>query len=80
MFHLLFLEKQQELINALLLVDPQMTLLCTINDDGEFSKSFKCMYPWELETTMEHSGRHAAFLNIEIKIEDGIFPYLQTSW
>ena len=31
------------------LVDSQVTLLCTINDDDKFSKSFKCMHSWELE-------------------------------
>ena len=33
------------------------------------------MYSWELETKLEHSGRHATFLDLDIKIKDGIFPY-----
>ena len=52
-----------------------MTLLCAINDDGEFSKSFKCIYSGELETKLEHKGRHALFLDLDIKIEDGVFAY-----
>ena len=34
------------------------------------------MYPWELETNLEYSGRHATFLDLDIKIEDGTFPYI----
>ena len=43
------------------------------NDDKEFSKSFKCMYPGVLE--LKHSGIHATFLELDIKIENGIFVY-----
>ena len=25
---------------------------------------------------LEHSGRHATFLDLDIKLEDGIFPYI----
>ena len=53
-----------------------MTLFCTRSDVGEFSKSFKCMYSRELETKLEHNGRHALFLDLGIKIKDGIFPYI----
>ena len=49
--------------------------LCTINDDGEFSKSFKCIYPGELKLKLEHSGTLAKFLDLDIKIEDGVFVY-----
>ena len=49
--------------------------LCAINDDGEFSKSFKYIYPVELDLKLEHSGTHATFLDLDIKIEDGIFVY-----
>ena len=59
MFRLLFLKKQLELIDTMLLVDSYMTLPCAINDDGEFSKSFKCIYSGELETKLEYRGRHA---------------------
>ena len=47
--------------------------LCTINDDEEFLKSFKCIYPGELELKQEHGGTHARFLDLDIKIEDGMF-------
>ena len=45
------------------------------NDDDEFSKSFKCLYPGELELKLKHSGTHATVLDLDIKIEDGIFVY-----
>ena len=34
---------------------------CTINDDGEWSKSFKCIYPGKLELILEHSERFSIF-------------------
>ena len=49
-----------------------MTLLCAMNDNGTFSKSFNCIYPGELETKLEQSGGHACFLDLVIKIEDGV--------
>ena len=49
--------------------------LCTINDGNEFSNSFKCIYPKELSLKLEHSGTHATFLDLDIKIEDGLFIY-----
>ena len=49
--------------------------LWTIHDQDEFSKCFKCIYPGELEVKLEHSGTHATFLDLVIKIEDGIFVY-----
>ena len=52
-----------------------MTLLCAMNDDGTFSKSFNCIYQGELETKLEQSGGHACFLDLVIKIEDGVFAY-----
>ena len=45
-------------MNTMPLADSQMTLLCRINGYG---KSFKSMCPGELETKLEHSGRHATF-------------------
>ena len=45
---------------------------CAINDDDEFSKSFKCIYPGELELKLKQSGTHATFLDIDINIEDRI--------
>ena len=49
--------------------------LCAISDDDEFSKSFKYIYPGELELKQEHSGTQATFLDLVIKTEDGIFVY-----
>ena len=49
--------------------------LCAINDDDEFSKPFKYIYPGELERKQEHSGTHATFLDLDIQIEDGLFVY-----
>ena len=49
--------------------------LCAINDDDEFSEFLKCIYPGELELKLEHSGTHATFLDLEIKIKDGILIY-----
>ena len=48
---------------------------CEINDDGEFSKSFKCIYPRKLELKLEHGGTYEIFLDLKIKFEDGIFFY-----
>ena len=52
-----------------------MTLLCAMNDVGTFSKSFNCIYPGGLETKLEQSRGHACFLDLVIKIEDGVFAY-----
>ena len=49
--------------------------LCAINDGNEFSKSYKNIYPKELELKLEHHGKHATFLDLDIKIEHGIFIY-----
>ena len=45
-----------------------------MNDDNEFSKSFQCIYPRELELNLVHSGTRATFLNLDIKIDE-IFAY-----
>ena len=49
--------------------------LCNINDGKEFSNAFKCIYPKELELKIEHSGMHATFLDLDIKIENWMFIY-----
>ena len=49
--------------------------LCALNDGGEFGKSYKDVYPDELELKVEHSGSHATFLNLDISIVDGKFIY-----
>ena len=46
---------------------------CTINDDGEFSSSYKYIYPKQLELKLEHQGEHATFLDLDTAIEDNIF-------
>ena len=50
---------------------------CCINDSGEFGKSYKYIYPEELELKCEHQGTHATFLDIDISIDDGLFVYKQ---
>ena len=49
--------------------------LCAINKDGELSEYFTCIYSEELELKLGHSATYATFLNLEIKIKDGIFVY-----
>ena len=49
--------------------------LCAINDDDEFPIPFKCIYPGESELKLEHSGRHATFLDLDIKTGDEMFFY-----
>ena len=39
------------------------------------SKPFKRIYPGELELKLEHSGTHATFLDLDIKVEGEIFVY-----
>ena len=49
--------------------------LCTINDDGEFSSSYKYICLKQLELKLEHQGEHATFLDLDTTIEDSIFAY-----
>ena len=49
--------------------------LCAINDGGEFGRAFRDIYPPELELKVEHEGTEASFLNLHIRIQDGIFVY-----
>ena len=46
-----------------------------LNDGGEFGRSFRSIYPPELELKCEHQGTRATFLDLEIIISDGIFIY-----
>ena len=48
---------------------------CNLNDGGEFGRSYRSIYPPELELKCEHHGTHATFLDLEINISDGIFVY-----
>ena len=46
-----------------------------LNDGGVFGDVFEDIYPPELALKMEHSGKHATFLSLDISIQDGIFVY-----
>ena len=48
---------------------------CNLNDDGEFGRSFREIYPDNLELKCEHEGTHATFLQLDITIRDGIAIY-----
>ena len=48
---------------------------CNLNDDGEFGRSFRQIYPNNLELKCEHEGTHATFLQLDITIRDGIAIY-----
>ena len=37
----------------------------TVNDDGEFSSSYKYTYLKQLELKLGHQGEHAKFLDLE---------------
>ena len=49
--------------------------LVALNDGGVFGDVFEDIYPPELALKMEHSGKHATFLSLDISIQDGIFVY-----
>ena len=40
-----------------------------------FQNPFKCIYSEEIELKLKHSGTHAAFFDLDIKIEDEILVY-----
>ena len=40
--------------------------ICTVNDDGEFSSSYKYICLKQLELKLEHQGEDAKFLDLEI--------------
>ena len=46
---------------------------CNLNDGGEFGRSFREIYPDNLELKCEHQGSHATFLDLDITIKDGLF-------
>ena len=39
---------------------------CNLNDGGEFGRSFREIYPLELELKCEHEGTHATFYDLDI--------------
>ena len=47
--------------------------LLAVNDDGEFEKCFKEIYPPELELKKEHSGDSVSFLDLGIAIKGRSF-------
>ena len=49
--------------------------LCALNDGDEFGKSYREIYPEELELKVEHHGHHASFLSLDINIIDDRFVY-----
>ena len=48
---------------------------CNLNDGGEFGRSFKSIYPSQLELKCEHEGSHATFLELDISLTDSKFIY-----
>ena len=48
---------------------------CNLNDGGQFGKSYRDIYPKELELKCEHQGNRATFLELDIVIENGVFVY-----
>ena len=44
-----------------------------INDDGEFSSSYKYIYPKQLELKLKNQGEHATFWDLGKTIEANIF-------
>ena len=49
-------------------------LVC-LNDGNKFNDSFKKIYPEDLELKCEHSGDHATFLDLDIKLDGDKFVY-----
>ena len=46
---------------------------CIVNDDGDFSYSYKYIYPRKLAQKVEHQREQATFLGFDVKIEDNMF-------
>ena len=63
--------RARKFIHATRFIDDE----CNLNDCGEFSRSYREIYPKELELKCEHQGTHATFLDIDITIVDGLFIY-----
>ena len=49
--------------------------LCTLNNNHQFENSHKTIYPPELELKVEHQGKHATFLELDINIVENMFVY-----
>ena len=63
--------RARKFFNASRFIDDE----CNLNDSGEFSRSFKDIYPKELQLKCEHQGSHATFLDLDITVVDGLFIY-----
>ena len=48
---------------------------CCLNDNEEFEKRYKEIYPDVLRLKCEHRGNHATFYDLDITIQNGIFVY-----
>ena len=48
---------------------------CNLNDNGQFKKSCKDIYPPELQVKCEFEGQHATFLDLDVEVKDGMFVY-----
>ena len=64
-------DRARKFIHASRFIDDE----CNLNDCGEFSRSYKQIYPKELELKEEHKGTHATFLDLDITIINNIFIY-----
>ena len=47
----------------------------TLNDGGVCNDVYKDIYTPEPQLKIENSGTHAAFLNLDITVKDGVFIY-----
>ena len=49
--------------------------LCCLNDDGNFQKTYKEIYPEVLELKCENEGNQATFLDLEVNVYNGQYTY-----
>ena len=49
--------------------------LCCLNDDGNFERTYKEIYPKELELKCENEGDQATFLDLNISVYAGHYTY-----
>ena len=49
--------------------------LGTSNDGGVLNDAYKDIYPPKLQLKVQHSGTHAFFLNLDIRVKDGVCVY-----
>ena len=63
--------RARKFINAFRFIDDE----CNLNDHGEFSRSYREIYPSELQLKCEHQGKHATFCDLDVRIVDDMFIY-----